>query len=97
MTKKATAPMMNKAPSTTPMLIPAFAPVFRPLDELDEDDALDVPELVAAALVEDASDDVADANDFVATTVAEDRAEDDAGDVVLEEEEPTDAAVRLKK
>ena len=78
------------------MPIPAFAPVLRPLDELDEDDALDVPELVAAAPVEDASDGAADANDFVATTVAEDRAEDDAEDVVLQEDELTDAAVRLK-
>jgi hypothetical protein len=96
MTKKATTAMTTKVSSVTPMPIPAFAPVFRLLDELDEDDALDVPELVAAAQVEDASDDAADANKFVATTVAEEGAEDDAEDVVLEEDEPTDAAIRLK-
>jgi hypothetical protein len=94
MTKKATTPMTNKASSATPVPIPAFAPAFGPLDELDEDDAFDVPELVAAGLVEDASDDAADANDFVANTVAQEGAEDDAEDVVLEEDEPTDAAIR---
>ena len=78
------------------MPIPAFVPVLSPLDD-SEDDALEVPEFVAAALVADASDDLADANDFVATTFAEEDTEDDGEDAVLEDEdELADAAVKLK-
>jgi hypothetical protein len=96
MTKNTVVLITIKAPNTTPMPIPAFVPVLSPLDD-SEDDALEVPEFVAAALVADASDDLADANDFVATTFAEEDTEDDGEDAVLEDEdELADAAVKLK-